>query len=212
MKKHLLIYSFIFLSSILTAQTNAEQELANIETHKQAEKFIKDKYNFNSKIIVFNEEKHKTILAKSLFKLNKGQVKQEEKEFEKILYKILDRNTKSYYRVSYIFLDGNKYSLESIEELRKTLIKKYNNGTPFYQLANQYSMDNNAQKGGDTGWFTTGEMHPDFENALINNEHALNDIYTINIPSKNWYYLVLQTYKPKDITEIEVLKIVEPKN
>jgi parvulin-like peptidyl-prolyl isomerase len=210
MKQHLLLLSFSIFTLLLNAQTSTEEALATIETQEQAKQFIKDKYSFNSKIFVFNEEKHKTQLAKALFKLEKGQVKQENSEYDKTLYKILDKTISSYYRVSYIFLDGNTHSLESINALRKTLILKYNNGISFNDLANRYSMDTNAKKGGDTGWFTLGNMHPDFENAISTNAHNLNDVYTVDIPSKNWYYLVLQTYKPKDITEIEVLKIIEP--
>ena len=210
MKQHLLTFSFVIFTFVLNAQTSTEETLTTIETEEQAKQFIKDNYNFNSKIFVFNEEKHKTQLAKALFKLEKGQVKHEKSEYDKTLYKILDKTTHSYYRVSYVFLEGNTYNLESINELRKTLILKYNNGVSFNDLANQYSMDNNANKGGDTGWFTLGEMHPDFENAIIANAHALEDIYTVDIPSKKWYYVVLQTYLPKDITEIEVLKIIEP--
>lgn len=210
MKQHLLTFSFAVFAFVLNAQTSTEETLATIETQEQAKQFIKDRYTFNSKIFVFNEEKHKTQVAKALFKLDKGQVKQEKSEYDKTLYKILDKTTNSYYRVSYIFLDGNTYNLESINELRETLILKYNNGVSFNDLANQYSMDNNANKGGDTGWFTRGEMHPGFEGAVTTNTHNLDDIYTVDVPSKNWYYVVLQTYIPKDITEIEVLKIVEP--
>lgn len=209
MKQHLLTFSFAVFAFVLNAQTSTEETLATIETQEQAKQFIKDKYSFNSKLFIFNEEKHKTQLAKALFKLEKGQIKHEKGEYDKTLYKILEKTTNSYYRVSYIFLDGNTYNQESINELRKTLILKYNNGVSFNDLANQYSMDNNANKGGDTGWFTLGDMHPDFENAIIY-DHALEDIYTVDVPSKNWYYVVLQTYMPKDITEIEVLKIVEP--
>lgn len=210
MKQHLLIYVFVITTAILNAQNSTEESLATIENQEQAKQFIKNNYDFNSKVFTFNEEKHKTQLAKALFKLEKGQVKSEKGEYEKTLYKVLDKTTNSYYRVSYIFLDGNTYSLKSINELRETLILKYKNSVPFFELANQYSMDKNANKGGDTGWLTLGNMHPDFETTATNNKHALKDIYTIDIPSKNWYYLVLQTHEPKEITEIEVLKIVEP--
>jgi parvulin-like peptidyl-prolyl isomerase len=73
-------------------------------------------------------------------------------------------------------------------------------------------MDGNANRGGDSGWFTKGEMHPDFENEIINNNYSLNAIFTIDVPSKNWYYVVLKTHEPKEISEIKVLKIVEAIN
>ncbi|MEW4922657.1 peptidylprolyl isomerase [Algibacter sp. 2305UL17-15] len=210
MKKHLLTYIFLLTSTLVVAQNNTEEALTSIETQEQAKQFIEDKYAFNSKIFTFNEEKHKTQLAKTLFKLEKGNVKSVTTEYDKTLYKILEKNSTPYYRVSYIYLDGSKYTSESINELRENLIKKYNNGTPFNALANQYSMDDNAKRGGDTGWFVAGHMYPDLENAVVSEQHALDDMYTIDIPLKKAYYLVLQTFEPKEISEIKVLKIVEP--
>lgn len=210
MKQYLLICIFALHSIFMLSQTSTEETLATIKNEAQAKQFIKDKHTFDSKVFTFNQEKHKSLLAKALFELEKGQVKVEKNQYEKTLYKILDKTKNSYYRVSYICLDGSIYSLQSIKELRKTLLLKYDNNVPFSELANQYSMDNNANKGGDTGWFTLGNMNPDFESAITNGQHALNTIYTVDVPSKNWYYLVLQTHEPKEITEIEVLKIVEP--
>lgn len=210
MKKHLLTLILLATFKQLCAQNQTEEALAVIETQDQAEQFVKDKYTFNSKIFTFNEEKHKSQLAKALFKLEKGSLKTEKSAYEKTLYKILERTTNTYYRVAYIFLDGNSYSAESINNLKKSLIKKHTNGIPFSALANQYSMDKNANKGGDTGWFNSGKMPVEFENAVINDKHNLNDIYSVDIPSKNAYYLILHTNEPKDISEIKVLKIVEP--
>ncbi len=210
MKQYLLIFIFSLSSVMLSAQTSAEETLASIETQEQAKQFVKDKYAFNSKIFVFNEAKHKTQLAKRLFKLEKGQLTSEKDAYEKTLYKIIDKTIKSYHRVSYIFFDGNKQDLKSINGLRETLIKKYNSGIPFNELANHYSTDTNASKGGDTGWFTAGKINSDFEIAVMSDHHALNDIYSFDMPSQNAYYLVLKTFEPKKLTEIKVLKIVEP--
>ncbi len=209
MLKQLLILFFICITSLLTAQNKDEEALNVIETSEQARLFLKTKSSKENKIFTFNEEKHKTDLAKALFELEKGNIKSIRTERDKTFYKVLEKSSKPYFRVSYIFLDGAKYSLESINKLRETLIEKHNNGSPFSFLAKQYSMDHNANRGGDTGWFTDGEMLTDFENIVISEHHELEAIYTIDIPSKNWYYLVLQSHEPKDISEIKVLKIVE---
>ncbi|TBN06840.1 hypothetical protein EYD45_02860 [Hyunsoonleella flava] len=210
MKQHLLTFVFLSVFFQISAQDETEAALADIETQEQAKQFIKDKYAFNSKIFTFNEEKHKSQLAKALFQLEKGNVKTEKAANEKTIYKILEKTTNTYYRVNYIFLDGNTYNLESIDKLRENLIEKHKNGIPFSTLANQYSMDENGKKGGDTGWFTLGSMPTELENAIILDNHGLEDIYSVDIPSKQWYYLVLQSHEPKEISEIKVLKIVEP--
>jgi parvulin-like peptidyl-prolyl isomerase len=203
---------FIFcFSLVITAQTSVEDELEIIESPEQVKIYLEKKSSEKNKIIVFNEVKHKTKLAKELFKQHVGGTIVNENEFEKTYYKVITKTAKTYHRVSYIYLDGTKYKLEDLNKLRDKIIAQYKNGAPFDFLAKQYSMDENAKKGGDLGWFLKGEMHPEFENAVLNTGYSINDIFTIDIPSKNWYYVVLKTHEPKDILEIEVLKIVESK-
>ena len=212
MFKNLFILFFISTTAFLTAQTSTEEELQILDTPEQVESYLETKNSKKNKLITFNEEKHKTILAKELFKLNIGGTKVNENEFDKTFYKVINKNKKTYHRVAYIYLDGSKYSLSYINILREKIIAQYHNGATFDFLAKQYSMDGNANKGGDLGWFLKGEMHSDFENEIVNNNHELNAVFTIDIPSENWYYVVLKTHEPKDISEIEVLKIVEAKN
>ncbi len=209
MRKQLLNLLFIGFSSILIAQNSTETELETIETSEQIKSYLETKKSKKNKLITFNEEKHKTLLAKALFKMHVGSTKVNENEFEKTYYKIINKTKKTYYRVSYIYLDGTKYNLEEINNLRTLIIKKYKNGASFNFLAKQYSMDNNANKGGDTGWFLKNTMHPEFEAKALNESNKINSIFTIDIPSEKWYYVALKTYEPKEISEIEVLKIVE---
>ncbi len=211
MLQKLLSLFFICFSIILTAQTSVEEELKVLESPEQVKSYLETKASKKNKIIVFNEEKHKTILAKELFKQNIGGTKINENEFEKTYYKVINKTEKTYHRVAYIYLDGAEYSLDELNDLRDKIIAQYHNGAPFDFLAKQYSMDGNAKKGGDLGWFLEGEMHPDFEVAIFNTDYNVNDIFTVDIPSENWYYVVLKTHDPKDISEIEVLKIVESK-
>ena len=215
MKKNLLIYSLSAGSLLLNAQTNhTEKELELIENPEQAFQFIKQtakkKNGINGKILTFNEEKHKTPLTKSLFKLEKGAVKTKKDDYEKTTYKVLDKTKTAYYRLSYILIEGEDYTLESIEKLRDNLIDSYKKGTPFSKLASLYSMDTNAKRGGDTGWFTTDGMYADFENTIINSNRDLNTVFTVDNSSKNNYYVAIQTHEPKEISEIKVLRIIEP--
>jgi len=107
-----------------------------------------------------------------------------------------DHIEKKEYRVSYIYFNGKEISLNDINELRKKIIQKYNYGVNFSVLAKEYSMDGNSEKGGDLGWFPEGRMHPQFEKAIKN--HKKGDIFTVDIPSRDWYYVVLKTYSDRD--------------
>ena len=209
MQKHIFLILVIALSFTVSAQKGFQKELDSVNTVEKAQRFINSIDGIKNKIITFNEEKHKTKLSKELLKLPNGGHKVVRKERENIHYKVLEKNEIIYYRVSYIFLDGKQFSINSIEKLRPQIIEKHNLGMPFKDLAMQYSMDQNKSRGGDSGWFTYGEMLPEFEQQVMNENHQIDDLFTVNVESNQWYYVVKKTYDKKSITEIKVLKVVE---
>ncbi len=210
MLKKIILLLLISSTTIVFAQNSTEKELKLIETPEQIESFLASKKSRKNKVVTFNEEKHKTVLAKKLFKLNVGSTKIIESEFQKTFYKVIKKTRDTYHRVSYIYLNGSTYKLNELNALRAKIIKSYNEGTSFDILARKYSMDATAYKGGDLGWFSNGKMHPDFEQEVMRYSHDVKDIFTLDIPSKNQYFVVLKTHEPKEILAIDVLKIVEP--
>ncbi|MDG1730065.1 MAG: peptidylprolyl isomerase [Algibacter sp.] len=211
MFKKLLVLLVLSTSSFLAAQTSAEEALKTIETPEQIKSYLESKKSKKNKLITFNEEKHKTILAKDLFKLSVGGTKVNEREFEKTFYKVINKSKKTYYRAACIYLNGEKNSIHEIEEMRAKIIAQFNNGLPFDLLAKRYSKDENSNKGGDIGWLLKEDVSTELESQLIDNKNSLNSIFNVDVPSENAYYVVLKTHEPKDISEIEVLKIVEAK-
>ncbi len=209
MLKYSLLVIILFLSVSISAQKELQKELDSVTTIEKAQRFIDSKNGRKNKIITFNEEKHKTKLTEELLKLSNGGHKVIKREGENIHYKILEKNEITYYRVSYILLDGKELSISSIENLRPQIIEKHKRGVPFKDLALQYSMDNNKKRGGDSGWFTYGEMLPEFEQQIMNDNHQKDDIFTVNVESNQWYYVVKKTHDKKSIKEIKVLKVVE---
>lgn len=197
--------------AVLHAQPSIEKELKDIDNPEQADAFIKSNKTTKNKLITFNEEKHQTVLAKSLFKKNVGSTEVVEREFEKTYYKVVSKTTNTYNRVSYIYLDGSKYNMNDLNALRSQIMANYKDGAPFDFLAKRYSMDGGAEKGGDTGWFTKGKLDTALEKSLTNNSYALNDLYTVDLPETKRYYVVLKTHEPKEISELQVLKITEKK-
>jgi parvulin-like peptidyl-prolyl isomerase len=209
MLKYTVLILICFISFTGLAQTSFQQELDSLTTVEKAKQFIDSKKGRKNKIITFNQEKHKTKLSKELLELPNGGQKVLKRESENIHYKVLEKNLITYYRVSYIFLDGKESTINSIEKLRPQIIERHKRGTPFKDLAMQYSMDKNKTRGGDSGWFTYGEMLPEFEQQVMNDSHQLDDIFTVNVESNQWYYIVKKTYDKKLITEIKVLRVVE---
>ena len=101
-------------------------------------------------------------------------------------------------RVSYIYLDGNKLTIKEINRKRDEIIKLYQKGESFGELANTYNMDGNINNG-DLGWFNERVMHKTFEDAIKN--HSKNELFKVDINENKWYYVVLKTYNdlPKSI-------------
>lgn len=65
-------------------------------------------------------------------------------------------------------------------------------GVPFDSLVRKYSVDGNAQFGGDLGWFEAETMVKPFSEAV--RKQAQGAIFTIDFPERNWYFVVLKTH------------------
>ncbi|WCO03298.1 peptidylprolyl isomerase [Psychroserpens ponticola] len=210
MLKNILLLLVFVTTSICFSQNNFESELDSIQTLDEAKIYVKKNKSLKGKVITFNKEKHHTQIADELFRLAKGSKKVYKTDMEKTYYKVVDKNEIPYQKLSYIYLDGKEKSMEEINILRHNIIAKYRNGFRFEDLAKLYSMDTNAKRGGDLGWVTQGDLHPDFEAHVLDNSHEVNDIFTVDIPKQQWYYVILKTEGTKFIEEIKVLKVTEP--
>lgn len=211
MLKHILFIGAVSSSMLCLAQKKNQSTLDSITTTAQAERFIKSNKAYRGKIYTFNQEKHDTNMTKDLFKLSLGGSKVYENGFEKTTYKVIQKDNVMYYRVSYIFIDSEGLTDYELKRYRQTIFSKFDQGVPFRDLAKQFSMDKNASRGGDTGWFTSGDMPKEFEEEVIGNDknHYPNKLFTVNISSKKWHYVILRTEAPKPIEEIKVLKVTE---
>lgn len=210
MKQLFTCFSF-FIFTVLAAQDSVNKQLEAINSEQEAIEFLNaNKKTSKGEVIVFNEAKHKTPLAKSLLKKGKGGTKTVENEHEIVHYKVLEVYNEIHYRASIIMFDSNKATLEDINAARALIIKKYEEGYPFDVLAKQYSMDVTANRGGDLGWFTPGTYIEDLEHKIISPDHATNDMFFVDLPDENRYYIVLKTHEQIGIKQVNVLKVVEP--
>lgn len=208
MKKLLLL--ILLISFSLQAQEDAiSKDLDSILNTDQAEMYLAANPTKGNKLITFNQEKHKTTLAYDLFERGHANT---ESDFEIAHYKVVESNSLLHYRVSYIFLDGNKLSTSEIQEKENQIRAKHAKGVAFSKLAHKYSMDSSSRRGGDSGWLPQGEMDPKFEDMVINSSNSIGDLFTVDIDNKQWHYIVLKTYDSKYIKEVKALKLVEKKS
>jgi peptidyl-prolyl cis-trans isomerase C len=86
-------------------------------------------------------------------------------------------------RASHILVDKHSQAL--------ALISRIKEGDDFASIAKQYSSCPSKKKGGDLGWFTKGQMVPEFEKAAFN----LNVGAMTNEPVKTkfGYHIVKRT-------------------
>lgn len=209
MKKTLTL--LLIIPILCFSQGTLEKELDSISTLEDAKTFSQTHKRANkSKMFTFNKEKHKTQLANDLFELSKGGKKVIKTDYKNTYYKIIDKSKVLHNRVSYIYFDGSKMSLKDINAKRSKLIAQFRDGYKFEALATMHSMDINAKRGGDLGWFPEGKMHQEFENAV--RSHDLGDVFTLDIEEPKWHYIILKTFEPKRIEEITILKFTEAIN
>lgn len=146
---------------------------------------------------------------------------------------IKDKEVEKYYeeniygdvRVKHILIEPETLTGMTTEEIEdakkdalktaKDLIKKLKNGEDFDKLAKEYSDDkSNSEKGGDLGWFNTGEMEKEFEKASF--ELKKGKYTTSPVETSYGYHIIYKTDekdkpKLKDVKEDILDTLVEDK-
>jgi len=146
---------------------------------------------------------------------------------------IKDKEVEKYYkeniygdvRVKHILIEPETLTGMTTEEIEdakkealktaKEIIKKLKNGEDFDKLAKEYSDDkSNSEKGGDLGWFNTGEMEKEFEKASF--ELKKGKYTTTPVETSYGYHIIYKTdekAKPelKDVKEEILDTLVEDK-
>jgi hypothetical protein len=173
--------------------------LSEIKTVAQAEAFIEANPKADAKLLTIESRKD---TAKNLLPAYSQKVGSTFSSGDD-LCKILEVDSGLSFRVSYVYLSGEQLSKNKIDVLRQEIITKYKSGSSFIELAQKYTMDGNNT--GDTNWFTEEMMVKEFEQAVRN--HKKNEIFTVDVPSQNWYYVVLKTHDDTFLKKVTVFKV-----
>jgi len=200
---------FLFIPLLSLSQNNLEKKLDSITSSEDAAIFLKTHKPDEGKLYTFNKEKHKTRLANELFKLSIGGKKVIKTRFKKTYYKIIDKTKVDYCKFNIIVIDAKNNSNFAAKVIRNKVLSQYNEGYKFKDLAKHHSSGSTAKMGGDTGWIKIGDMSETFDELAFNENHNINDVFTIDDPENKKYYIVMKTEEKKPIEEITVLKFTE---
>ncbi|HSF45658.1 MAG TPA: peptidylprolyl isomerase [Chitinophagaceae bacterium] len=190
----------LLVSGTIFAQLTVREQFEKIKTVQDAEKYIAANPNLKPALLTVVYGKDTTLLDKRLLKQNKGDVF----SVGYVTYKVLEVEEAIQYRASYVFLDRGSLNNREIDSLSKIIVQKHSAGTPFEQLADQYTMDGNTTHG-DLGWFFGEDMVPkELQDAV--SKHKLGEVFFVDVPERQWYYIVKKTYDDQIKKEIKVLR------
>jgi parvulin-like peptidyl-prolyl isomerase len=198
--KNILAGLCLFFSLSTFAQLTVREQFEKITTLPLAQKFIDANAPLKPTILYLSYGRDTALIDKRLLKQNKGDVF----SVGYVTYKVIEATETVNYRCSYIFLDGGSLSKSEIEELKKVILKKHSEGISWEKLSDEYTMDGNTTHG-DTGWFFGEEMVPkELQDAVKN--HKLNEIFYVDVPERQWNYIVKKTYDDQIKKDITVLR------
>jgi hypothetical protein len=200
--RYSLVALLLLLSASISAQLRVTEQFRNIGTLQQAQQFIAANPQLKPALLTLSAVKDTTLIDRRLLRQKKGDVF----SVGYVTYKVLESTDTIDYRASYIFLDGSKYSGAQIDSLKKLIVQKASSGVPFETLSDQYTMDRNKTRG-DTDWFSGEYSFPkEFQDAV--QKHKRGDIFFVDLPDKQWHYIVKKTYNDRVKKHMTILRSV----
>ena len=190
----LLLVSSQLSSSDVYGQSTLQQSLQHVASFAEAEQFVQDHPPLQASLRQLRPSSDTAATDRQLYHLAVGEVR----SIGQQTYKIIDDTTTYMFRASYIYLDGSQLSSATIDSLRRLILRRYAAGTAFEQLADTFNMDGNKNHG-DLGFFPGGRMVAPFEQAV--RSHAYGEVFTVDVPDNQWYYVVKKT-APDQVTRV----------
>jgi parvulin-like peptidyl-prolyl isomerase len=197
MKLRILCWICFFPFSIFAQ--SPDELIKNTKTKEEANNVVKNYSSLEPKLFEISSEKDTSDITLPLFEKKPGYTF----KIDNNLFKIIENKAFPEFRVSYIYLDGSQLTKISIDSIRAIILNKFKNGIPFYELAQEYSMDGNTT--GDLGWFGENVMVKEFEVEIKN--HKKNEIFTVDLAANKWYYVVFKTFDDRVVKRLTILKI-----
>ncbi|RYY30781.1 MAG: hypothetical protein EOO04_03855 [Chitinophagaceae bacterium] len=198
--KNSILAILLCCTTAVVAQPTVYEQFQKIKTMAEAQKYIDANAALKPAILNLSLGKDTSLIEKRLLRQAQGDVF----SVGYVTYKVMEAKETVQYRSNYIFLDGGSLSKSEVDSLKKLIVDQANAGTPFETLSDKYTMDGNTTRG-DTGWFFGEEMLPkEFQDAV--EKHKLGEIFFVDVPEKQWHYIVKKTYDDQRKKDIVVLR------
>ena len=182
------------------AQETVTEKFQKIQNMQQAQEFIKAHPELKPALLNLSAGKDSSLIDKRLLRQKQGDIF----SVGYVTYKVLEAKDTVDFRARYIFLDGGALSKSEIDSLKKVIVQKHQAGTSFEQLSDEYTMDGNTTRG-DTDWFFGEYMFPkEFQDAV--EAHKLGEVFFVDVPEKQWHYIVKKTHDDRVKKDIVVLR------
>lgn len=198
--KSSLVVLFALMSASVFAQQTVTEKFQKITTLEQAQQYIAANPDLKPAMLDVSYGKDSGLLEKRLLRQKKGDVF----SVGYVTYKVIDVKESTSLRAAYIFLDGGSLSKSEVDSLKKIIVSRASAGEDWGKLSDQYTMDGNKTKG-DTDWFY-GEFNfpKEFQDAV--QAHKLGEIFFVDVPEKQWHYIVKKTHDDQITKDIKVLR------
>jgi parvulin-like peptidyl-prolyl isomerase len=109
-------------------------------------------------------------------------------------------------KVNYIFFYGKTLSKKEIDLKRKEILDLYEKGVSSDELVAEYTMDHNSKPGGNFGWIDDVNVEPTFRETV--KKHKKGDVFLVDTPELNWYYVVFKLYDDIEKVAIYYIKVL----
>jgi parvulin-like peptidyl-prolyl isomerase len=188
------------MSASVFAQQTVTEKFQKITTLEQAQQYIAANPDLKPALLEVSYGKVSGLLEKRLLRQNKGDVF----SVGYVTYKVIDVKASTSLRAAYIFLDGGSLSKSEVDSLKKIIVSRASAGEDWGKLSDQYTMDGNKTRG-DTDWFY-GEFNfpKEFQDAV--QAHKQGEIFFVDVPEKQWHYIVKKTHNDQIAKDIKVLR------
>ena len=198
--KSILVVMMMAVTAPVLAQQTVTEKFQKILTVQDAEKFMEANQSLKPELFKLSYGKDSSLIQKRLLRQKQGDVF----SVGYVTYKVIESKESVQYRASYIFLDGGALTKAEVDSLKKIILAKIDQGVPWNDLSKQYTMDGNNTNG-DTGWFFGPEMLPaEFQDAVA--KHKTGEVFSVDVPEKQWYYIVKKTFDDNLKKDMTVLK------